>query len=690
MAVKVFIFALLVCGVAALYEPISETHRSAAIELFVSKRDGSYGSLEESYQAIRSFDVLGIEVQDSPDTCFMAFQSQKASSATVKDIFYALKITEILKCSHDEPDHVGAILSRLQSSLKVANSLRDYYYAIGSLVSIKNQEWISQSSTILEDASNIFDSIKTLSQSDGTWRYASSEGESSPNAAGLALESLAGVLSLAGSQIESSKIGSIKNDIIKLFDGLEGYEDGSLYFEEKPVDASSGTGGSLLATCSVVRGVTAFAAVIEDKINIPEDKVVGIAKFFLSIGVPGSSTEMYHQLDALGHLEKNSVTIPLVLSTTATTLSLTSGDLLKVRVSTVLGSATPPMEVNLVRVVKSNSKDAPIIHDQKLDFNQESSDYTLDILSKSVDVGKYSLTFEVFPHDAEHVKTYSAGGQVQALIAVTGIIQISNAEIAVLDTDTGSTETVKKLDMTKEETVSLAANHLQRLQFSLLMTSPSGGSFKPHQVFLRLRHESKVEHMFLLKRSGKKFDLVLDFLGLVEKFYYLSGVYTIELAVGDSTMENSFLKSLVTLELDLPEAPENAARPRPVAADVASRFAPKPEITHIFRVPEKRPPPQLSYAFLVLTLLPLLGFLIALWSLGANLKNFPGTGLPLVSAILFHGGILAVLVLYALFWIKLNLFTTLKYLGFLCIFLVVVGHNILSHLAYISSKAKTN
>uniref|UniRef100_A0A0D6R5Y4 Dolichyl-diphosphooligosaccharide--protein glycosyltransferase subunit 2 n=1 Tax=Araucaria cunninghamii TaxID=56994 RepID=A0A0D6R5Y4_ARACU len=689
MAVKFFVFALMICGAAALFEPIAESHRSAAIELFVPNEDGSYGSVEETYQALRSFHVLGIEPTGSAEICLLSFESLRSSSGPAKDIFYALKIMEILKCSSEEPHLIKGILSKLQSNLKDANSLLDYYYAIGGLVSIKNEKWISESSTNLEDASNIFHSIKTLSQSDGTWRYTSSEGESSPHAAGLALEALAGVLSLTESNIERSMIGVVKNDIVKLFDSLEDYDDGSLYFAEKPVDAISGNGGSLSATCSVVRGVTAFAAVIPEKLNIPEDKVVGIAKFFLSISVPGSSTEMYHQLDSLGNLEKNSVTIPLVPSLSATTLSLTSGDRLKVRVSTVLGSTTPRMVVNLIHAIKSNSKDAPIIHNQKLDFNPESLDYTLDFLTRRVDVGKYDLTFEVFPEDADS-DMYSAGGQIQALVAVTGIIKISNTEIAVLDSDTGSAETIKKLDLSKEETVSLSANHLQKLQLSFRMTSPAGGSFKPHQVFLRLRHESNVQHIFLLKPSGKKFESVLDFLGLVEKFDYLSGGYTLELAVGDSAMENSFLKFLGTLELDLPEAPENTARPRPAVPDLASRFAPKPEITHIFRVPEKLPPAQLSYTFLALTSLPFLGFLIGLWCLGANLKNFPSTGLPMVSALLFHLGILAVLVLYVLFWIKLNLFTTLKYLGFLGIFLVMVGHHILSHLAYMSSKVKTN
>lgn len=74
--------------------------------------------------------------------------------------------------------------------------------------------------------------------------------------------------------------------------------------------------------------------------------------------------------------------------------------------------------------------------------------------------------------------------------------------------------------------------------------------------------------------------------------------------------ENSFLRALGHVELDLPEPPEKAAHPPPQPVDPYLRFGPKQEISHIFRAPEKRPPKELSLAFLALTLLPFVGFLI--------------------------------------------------------------------------------
>ncbi|KAJ6850807.1 dolichyl-diphosphooligosaccharide--protein glycosyltransferase subunit 2-like [Iris pallida] len=300
------------------------------------------------------------------------------------------------------------------------------------------------------------------------------------------------------------------------------------------------------------------------------------------------------------------------------------------------------------------------------------------------------LDFEISLHDPELMNTYATGGRIRALAFLTASIKIDKAEISVLNSDGGSVETSHKLDLSTDSTLSLSANHLQKLRLSFKLITPTGHNFKPHQVLLKLRHETKAEHIFVLEHSARQYKIVLDFLGLVDKLYYLSGKYDIELTVGDIAMENSFLRALGNVELDLPEAPEKATRPPLQPVDPYLRFGPKQEISHIFRTPEKRPPKELSLAFLALTFLPLVGFLIGLLRLGVNLKGFPSSALPATFSLLFHAGIAAVLLLYALFWLKFDLFTTLKALGFLGVFLVFVGHSTLSHLASASAKLKSS
>ncbi|XP_027349753.1 dolichyl-diphosphooligosaccharide--protein glycosyltransferase subunit 2-like [Abrus precatorius] len=676
------LLAISICGAVTIPGPISDSHRSAALELF----DGSFSSLEDAYEALRVFDILAIGKKPNVSTaaCQKVLENL-GSSSPLKDLFYALKVNGILKCKVNG-DVFKDIASRLKATINDASTLVDMYYSIGSLLLIKDQA--SDVDVLLTDADGTFHSIKALSQSDGRWRYSSDNPESSTYAAGLALEALAGVISLASSEIDQSRVSAVKNDILKLFDGIEKYDDGSFYFDEKFVGGHEHQ-NSLSTTSSVVRGVTAFAAVTSGKINLSGDKILGLAKFFLGIGIPGDAKDFFNQVESLALLENNRVSIPLILSLPATVYSLSKKDQLKVRVNTVLGSVAPPLTVKLVKAFHTDAKGSAIIESKELQYDKKSGLHVLDVFPDMVDVGTYVFVFETMLHDSAGEKVYATGGQIHVPIYVTGIIKVSTAEIAVLDSDLGSVETQKMLDLAGKDVISLSANHLQKLRFSFQLTTPHGHAFKPHQAFFKLRHETKYEHIFVVGNTGKKFEIILDFLGLVEKFYYLSGRYDIELTVGDAVMENSFLWTLGRVELDLPEAPEKAARLPPLPVDPYSRYGPKAEITHLFRAPEKRPPQQLSLTFLSLTLLPFVGFLVGLLRLGVNLKNFPSSAAPATYAILFHLGIGAVLLLYVLFWLKLDLFTTLKTVGFLGVFLIFVGHRILSHLATTSAKLKS-
>ncbi|KAL5222552.1 hypothetical protein ABZP36_027265 [Zizania latifolia] len=675
---------LLVAAVAPLssaVRPVSDAHRSTSAELFAASPDGSFGDLERTYEAVRTFQILGVEKDKSLTCKLAATKLAPLSSSPAKDLFHAVRISGVLRCGVDSSVY-DDVAARLKAVIKETDSLLELYYSVGGLLSVKEQGH----DIVLPDSDSTFHAIKALSQSDGRWRYDTNSAESSTFAAGLALEALAGVVSLAGADVDPSMIGVVKNDIVKLFDTIKSYDDGAFYFDEKHVDATEYK-GPITTSASVVRGVTSFANVASGKLNIPGEKILGLAKFFLGIGLPGSAKDCFNQIESLSFLENNRAFIPLVLSLPSKVFSLTSKDQLKVEVTTVFGSAAPPLRVNLVQVLGSDSK-VISTENKELQFDLDSNVHYLDISPLKIDVGKYSLVFEISLQEPEHETIYATGGRNTETIFVTGLIKVGKAEIGISDND-AETESVQKIDLHKDTSVFLSANHLQKLRLSFQLSTPLGNTFKPHQVFLKLKHESKVEHLFVVPVKARQFKIVLDFLGLVEKFYYLSGKYDLELAVGDAAMENSFLGALGHLELDLPEAPEKAPRPPAQAVDPFSEFGPKKEISHIFRSPEKRPPKELSLAFTCLTLLPSVGFLIGLVRLGVNLKNFPSLPAPAAFASLFHAGIGAVLLLYVLFWVKLDLFTTLKYLSFLGVFLIFVGHRALSYLSSTSTKQKT-
>ena len=49
----------------------------------------------------------------------------------------------------------------------------------------------------------------------------------------------------------------------------------------------------------------AFICAFITFLQLPGDKISGLAKFFLGIGVPGNAKDLYYQIDALACLESN-------------------------------------------------------------------------------------------------------------------------------------------------------------------------------------------------------------------------------------------------------------------------------------------------------------------------------------------------------------------------------------------------
>ena len=114
-----------------------------------------------------------------------------------------------------------------------------------------------------------------------------------------------------------------------LFINLSLFSDGgALYFDDKLIDGHEHQ-GPLSIISSVVGGLTTFVAVITGSLNVrmesslimhfqptylfsrmcfntsslflqlPRDKILGLAKFFLSIGVPGDAKDFFNQIDSL-------------------------------------------------------------------------------------------------------------------------------------------------------------------------------------------------------------------------------------------------------------------------------------------------------------------------------------------------------------------------------------------------------
>ena len=103
----------------------------------------------------------------------------------------------------------------------------------------------------------------------------------------------------------------------------------------------------------------------------------------------------------------------------------------------------------------------------------------------------------------------------------------------------------------------------------------------------------------------------------------------------------------------------------------------KPEIKHVFREPEKRPPTIVSSAFTLLCLSPFAIMLFIWMRLGVNASAFPYS-LPSIG---FHVGLGSIFGLYYFFWLQLNMFDTIKYLIMIGIVTFLCGNTMLVKIA---------
>lgn len=252
----------------------------------------------------------------------------------------------------------------------------------------------------------------------------------------------------------------------------------------------------------------------------------------------------------------------------------------------------------------------------------------------------------------------NAGTHTSVLpVKVLGPITINNLEIGLSDADGSSIPKLTKLSHPSKLSSKLQADSSQQLivKFSISRTV--------HQAFIRLFSESK-EIIFVAEQdSGKLYKVEINLANELNK----SGIFDIELILGDSVITNPIRWTLGSIDVNLGSA-DTPTTPKIVRG-------PKPEIKHLFRPAEKRPPETVSMLFTGLTALPFVILLILWANIGINFSNFTPLALP------FHLGFGAILGLFTLFWLKLDMFATCAWLIPIGGFTFLSGHKLLSHIA---------
>lgn len=223
-----------------------------------------------------------------------------------------------------------------------------------------------------------------------------------------------------------------------------------------------------------------------------------------------------------------------------------------------------------------------------------------------------------------------------------------------------------------------------QVKFDLVDTT-SNKIFEVQQAFVRFyNEESGLEGFSVAKfKVGAGYSVTLQMSASSDFKNVLSnqeGKWSVEAILGDNSLPKPINIDLGSFEIDM--AGQVLSSPEPGSVlnlkDTASvNYSPERLIEHTFREPDARPPSVISLAFTGITLAPLL-ILFIMWPLyGLNFKLFQFS----ISSLIFHVSFTGTLLLYVLYWLKLNMFQTINYLIVLSFLMVFSGHRLLTGLA---------
>uniref|UniRef100_A0A4W5QSS4 Dolichyl-diphosphooligosaccharide--protein glycosyltransferase subunit 2 n=1 Tax=Hucho hucho TaxID=62062 RepID=A0A4W5QSS4_9TELE len=264
--------------------------------------------------------------------------------------------------------------------------------------------------------------------------------------------------------------------------------------------------------------------------------------------------------------------------------------------------------------------------------------------------------------------------QVELKVKVSTEVAITNMDLSVVDKDQSIGTKTSRVDYPFKAKGSFTADSHQNFAMTFqLVDVNTGVELTPHQTFVRF-HNQKTgqEVVFVAEPDGKNlYKFELDTAERKSEFDSMSGTYVLHLIVGDATLENPILWNVADVVLKFLD--EEA----PAAIQSKTLYMPKPDIQHLFREPEKKPPTVVSNTFTALVLSPFLLLLILWFKLGANISNFSLSP----SSVLFHVGHACMLGLMYVYWTHLNMFQTLKYLAIIGSLTFLAGNRMLAQKA---------
>ncbi|XP_076753479.1 oligosaccharide transferase delta subunit [Xylocopa sonorina] len=592
------------------------------------------------YYAVHGYTYLGETLSNKRDICdFLITAARDDNNITIEKAFYVASIWRTIgNCQTNPPSKVVQMLA---STIEKENSsMMELYYAVNGLNALSeklSRDRVDKVTKAVQSALRKDDNLWNLGY---MFHIASDLGTNG---------------AFAFDRIE---------DAIIQADEVDGQY---LQFE-----------GGLSVTSFLVNGIFKLSNALKKKPPLTSQQVVKVANYFLSrrsVQTPRGITSL---LSALTTLANNDFERPICITLANEEISISSRQpLVTVKVCDILG--TP-----LTNTFKVTANSATRVGDDVVIFSKQS------LQASPTDKTLFAMNFmEMKPERGFYKISITAGPVTNTVtVKVLSEVVVDYMEIGTADADQTTQPKLTRVLFPDKWSQKIEADSQQKLVMRFLLKD--GASKKPmrtHQAFVRLSSASSLndgktgrEIIFVAEPDTShiyKFDMPVGTAAM--NFDYQSGDYNLELIVGDAVLSNPFQWTVATVSLKFPEPTSTERADKSVFYKYKSNvYTTQQEIKHMFREPEKRPPAFVSNLFTGLCLAPVLLLLILWAKLGVNISNFPFS----VSAVTFHLGLGSIFVLFGIFWLKLNMFVTLRYLLGLGVVTFLAGNKMLSRIAH--------
>jgi oligosaccharyltransferase complex subunit delta (ribophorin II) len=195
------------------------------------------------------------------------------------------------------------------------------------------------------------------------------------------------------------------------------------------------------------------------------------------------------------------------------------------------------------------------------------------------------------------------------------------------------------------------------------------------QAFVAFVHQdSDREVIFVAEPEAgtKTYIAEMDMKAQEKNFDGLNGTYNVRLIIGDTNAANAIDWNIVDVKVSV-----SPIISEPTKKSQIVNYDPLPEIKHLFREPEKRPSAFISDTFTAICAAPMLLLFVMWLRIGLNFSNVKIS----LWSLGFHAGLFAIFGLYFVFWLQLNMFETLKYLGIVGVITFISGNQLLRSLS---------